>query len=444
MQRIRQRRYGRDGTGPHATGASHIIKIGFDGRELLTQQQLQGRKDKGAHPIPGKLAGFLLCRDTLDQGNMLVVDMEAMRKYGATPESIKDAKQQQLKASAGLLPTALHFVLAADARREHGRWLYPGTFAEEYETWGKLGRFCHGDGVAASRRQDDGTRKEIECVPKGRDGKPAKEWCPYSVEGTCRAHSRLLLCLFHPNPKTQIPMPVSDSLGWEARFRFDTASEYNPIDFLAALDAAADRLHGNLAGIPGTLIFNIKRRRTGNDAAPVGIVGQVQMALSEREIAKRERELWERQLEQGRVDALPAHGTALPDRQIEEDAPAAEQDNDEPAVYVMGADETTEGATEPEPAGEASPEATGEGQGEPNLPAPATEGGGDLRARAQRAHDILLEHFPDAKAMVSFGLYEGYGARTLDEVKDDQLEKLIVEMREIYRNEKAEREGMRA
>ena len=148
--------------------------------------------------------------------------------------------------------------------------------------------------------------------------------------------------------------------------------------------------------------------------------------------------------EQGRVAALPAHGTALPDRQIEEDAPAAEQDNDEPAVYVMGADETTEGATEPEPAGEASPEATGEGQGEPNLPAPATEGGGDLRARAQRAHDILLEHFPDAKAMVSFGLYEGYGARTLDEVKDDQLEKLIVEMREIYRNEKAEREGMRA
>ena len=29
MQRIRQRKYGRDGSSPYATGATHVIKIAY-------------------------------------------------------------------------------------------------------------------------------------------------------------------------------------------------------------------------------------------------------------------------------------------------------------------------------------------------------------------------------------------------------------------------------
>ena len=68
MQRIRQRKFGRDGNSPHAMGPSHVIKIGFDAREL------KPANERGQHPVPGKLRGFLVCRDTLDQHNAPMVD----------------------------------------------------------------------------------------------------------------------------------------------------------------------------------------------------------------------------------------------------------------------------------------------------------------------------------------------------------------------------------
>ncbi len=418
MQRIRQRKFGRDGNSPHAIGSSHVIKIGFDAR---------GPNDK--HPKPGKLRGFLLCRDTLDQNNQLMIDMKAMERLGSSMEKIQQAKNLQLKAPPGLLPDKLHFVITHDSTKDGGRWVYPGTFAEEYEAWGKVGRICHGDGEVAARRQDDGTVTQISCVPHGREGCSASELCPISVRGDCKARSRLSLCLVILDPATRRMMPLSDALGWEARFRFDTSSGYNPLRVLAELDDASDRLKGQIAGIPGTLSFHMQRKRTGNEKAPVGTVGQIQLTLSENEIAKRKDQIWNRQLEAGRlgVEALPVHSamsTALPPHDTENETPVVETYDSEPPIVYEVADIDEDGDTPlvERPQAESEPE-----QDESPL------------GRALQARDILLNDFPNAHGTLTFELSSRYQVNQVEDVPAESLEDFIGVMRQIYGSENQQR-----
>ena len=425
MQRIRQRKYGRTGDSPHALSATHCIKIGFDARQA---------NDK--HPKPGKLRGFLICRDTVDHSNQLVVDMECMAKFKVTPAMVKEAKDGQFRAKDGLLPTELKFVLTQDAARVGEQWIYPGTFYEEYESWGKLGLFCHGDGVEASRRQDDGTRKCIACVPKGKADTAAEAWCPISVKGDCKAKSRLVLCLFSEG-KDGRPVPLSDALGWQARYRLDTSSEYNPMRFLQALDAASDRLHGRIAGIPGNLTFAVQRKRTGLVDSPVGVVGQVMLTLSEQEISKREREQWERQIEERRVYALPEAPKMI--GKGDEDSPEIERDEEEP--IIIGDDSWAVGDGRPfaedlDPVGSDVDEGPDEGadDGETGRPAQAA----NLRERAVRGRDMLLTDFPRATDTLGFELHSRWGVKTVEEVPDANLTDLLALLLELYRDERGE------
>lgn len=301
--RIKYRKFGRTGQSTYSSNATHVIKIGFD-----------ARSPKDERPKPGKLNGFLICRDSLDASNNLVVDFDAMQALGIqySPDMIGKAKAQQMKAPAGILPTELHFVLTHDAQRVPGGWEFPGTFSEAYECWQKSGLFCEGDGHAAKRKQNDGTRKEIECVPMGKEGAEAEKFCPYSVDKSCKGHSRLILCLFVEDAQGK-PQPLSKALGWQARYRFDTSSGYNPIRIVNELDQAAERLQGHLAGITGTLTYQLQRKRY---AEGVAIVGQIMFSLSEADIRRREEEVWNRNLEYKKVSIGLLTGpapTATPD-----------------------------------------------------------------------------------------------------------------------------------
>jgi hypothetical protein len=313
--RIIHRKYGRDGQSTYATGATHVIKIGFD-----------ARKPGADRPVPGKLAGFLLCRDALDSSNNLIVDEEAMLALGKdyTAANITKAKQQGLKAEQGLLPNVLNFVIAHDAVKTPGGWSYQGTFGEAYDCWSKSGLFCSGNGDKAMRRQNDGTRKEIICNPAGKDGVAADDFCKESVGKACKAHSRLVLCLFADGADGK-PQPLSKALGWQARFRFDTSSEYNPIRIIQELDQAAERLNGRIAGITGTLTFQLQRKRYEGG---VSIVGQIMFQLSESDIRRREEQIWNRNLEYKRVEVgLLSHTPATQPEQAETKADESPFDN---------------------------------------------------------------------------------------------------------------------
>src|SRR5690606_38352721 len=127
--------------------------------------------------------------------------------------------------------------------------------------------FCCGNGDKAVRKQKDGTRKTIECVPMGKEGAPAEKFCPYSVPKMvtgkngkeykvtdCKGHARLTLCLYIEGDDGK-PEPLCRELGWNARFRFDTSSGYSPMRILAELDAAANRCDGEIHLIRGSLTF---------------------------------------------------------------------------------------------------------------------------------------------------------------------------------------------
>lgn len=297
--RIARRKHGKGNSAIYACGATHVIKIGFD-----------ARKKGASHPFPGKLPGFLICRDSIGQDGQRVVDHGCMKNLGEqyTPEAIAAAKKDQLKSPEGLLPTEVHFVLPYDAVLNGDSWDFPSTFAEAYETWDKGGLFCTGDGHKASRKQDGGNREIIDCVPAGSEGAKVKEFCPYSVKEQygCKAHSRLLLCLFTRGADGK-PIPLSDALGWQARYRFDTSSENCGPNVVAELDKAAKRLEGRLSGITGSLSYMIQKKRYNKG---VGITGQVRFALNEQDISERETMLFNRRLQVNGTMLLGAPETA--------------------------------------------------------------------------------------------------------------------------------------
>jgi hypothetical protein len=302
--RLKNRRHGRTTESSRNTSATHIIKMGFD-----------NRAPGASHPVPGKLNGFLICRDRIDADNNLVVDHAIMKRLDPSWNQAKldEAKRDQLKAADGLLPKTLHFVILRDAEKDtDGVWQYPGTLDESLELWDKIGLKCFGNGETALRRGDDGIQRKIACVPFRAEGvEDARQFCPYSTPRIqkdrrgndqkivdCRSHSRLTLCLYTMGENGR-PEPLCRELGWKAKYRLDTSSGYNPLRILEELDAAAKRVEGRLHWITGAITFAKQRKRYEGGVATVG---QIMFTLSEEDISRREQDLHRQRMEsEGRL-----------------------------------------------------------------------------------------------------------------------------------------------
>lgn len=379
--RLKNRKHGRTTETVQGGSSTHIVKIGFDARN-------QG----DTYPCPGKYNGFVICRDRVGPDNNLIVDHAIMRRLDPqwSEAKLKQAQSQQLKAPDELLPKTLHFVLIGNAvKDEDGEWNYPRTFGESLQWWGKAGLTCIGNGRTALRTQDDRTKRKMECVPVGREGFPAEKFCPHSMpQGPkkvtdCKSHARLMLCLYIDGPDGKAE-PLCRELGWDGRYKFDTASGYNPLYILTELDAAANRCEGKIHLIRGTLSFAMKRRRYEGG---VSIVGQVMFSLNEQDIAERERELHRQKMErEGRVlqyeapravamigADIPETPTIDPEEELQAAAAAAQMsdppwpsDGEDPGDDDFGdessADEPQDVTPEPEPASDHVPvdEATAE------------------------------------------------------------------------------------
>ena len=322
--RIKNRKWGWK-SNEGALQATHLIKIGFD-----------KRPPSAIRPVPGKLAGFLICRDSLGPDNNPIIDMEAMIALGSDAAKIAKAKAAELKAEPGLLPTDLHFVLTHDAVPSGEGWGYPGTYNEEYACWNKDGKFCFGNGVTAQRKEADGTRRVIDCVPVGRANTCAKEFCSFSVKKECKANGQLVLCLWKEGANGK-PEPLSRALGFQTRYLVETSSDNFGPRVLSELDLAADRTHGILHGITGILSLQKQRKRyQGKEGGAVGISGQLMFTLSDSDISRREQEVrnWMLQDRATPTLQLPAPATTEePDDPFEDDGePADAQDAPEAAA----------------------------------------------------------------------------------------------------------------
>lgn len=276
--RLLSRKWGRDLASISAQSTTHVIKIGWDAREPKAQR-----------PVPGKYNGFVICRDRLGNDGQLVTDDACMARLlsGWKPEHLAAARRDGMKAPDALLPKTLRFILLRDAIRDGGEyWRYPDTAHEALECWDTSGLFCFGDGVNAKRRdpQIPGGRFPMDCNPVGKPGIPAASTCPKSADGSCKQHLRVLLCLWIAGPNGQ-PEPLCRELGWDARFRLDTSSGYAGLRLISALDAASDRVRGQIRWLTGAVSFAVQKKR---HAAGVGLTQQIMFALSEHDLQKRE------------------------------------------------------------------------------------------------------------------------------------------------------------
>uniref|UniRef100_A0A6M3K0K0 Uncharacterized protein n=1 Tax=viral metagenome TaxID=1070528 RepID=A0A6M3K0K0_9ZZZZ len=301
--RVKHRRYGRSSADARAD-ATHVIKIGWK----------TGPKGK---ELPIKLNGFLLCWNSLDANNHRLIDMGCMEALGFTRDGVGRALTEQWKAPAELLPQHLHFVIMEDASEiedEPGLWNYP-FLAEQYVNMDTRCGFrrCQGDGVKALRHFNDGTAREIECVPYGRRDADPKTFCQYSGPGRpCKDRLTFQCCLYHRVGDEVAPL--SRELGLNARFQFETSSEHCALSGFRSLDAAARRVKGHLCGITGTMAFQ-RRGRVSNEGRQ--IVGHVAISLDEASVLRRE---WQVSKGIGRLDAMlidgalraPASPTGLP------------------------------------------------------------------------------------------------------------------------------------
>lgn len=343
MARIKKRRYGRTSDTANSSGATHVIKIGFNA----------GTSDRVK---PGKFAGFVIYRDTLDQNNTPVIDFDAMKLLGSTPEQIDEAKKAGFKGE-GLIPQQLRFILMGDAvKLEDGSWAYPGTYNEAYECYNKIGLWCQGDGEHATRKMEDGSKRQIPCNPYGKEGVDPSEFCEHSGPGCpCKLHFRLVVCLYGIDDQGNRFL-VSTDLGRQARYRFDSTSEYGSMGTLDALDSASERLNGRINGITGTLTFQRKGRRTGNEKFAKSIVGHVLFALDEEAIMAREAE-FRQQIEQQEVRRIQAATLGLPAPEAMTHVPAThdEEDKQEDFEQAQDAVEVSAEVVEPEPQPEPEP-----------------------------------------------------------------------------------------
>ena len=322
---IVKRKYNRERHGSQSS-ASHLLKIGFNAGD-------------GAKAFFGKLRGFVVMRNETGKDGKHPVDYALMQLLIASAvqhdpraahawkgahqrlglaynESdpvpmvsvkrvIADHMENQLAVPDFELPTAITFEIpSAAVRNEHGEWEFPGVYTDAYiamKQEGCPGEFCKGNGVTASRWQPDGTRKIIDCNPIGKEGiEDAALFCPYSRPVSkgigkngneiwnpppCQAVGTLTLNLGYLSADRRV-LPLSRIE--KARYELETRSERAQMKIQQALIDAAERLKGNIAGIPGTISFNIRNVMAPHHVgATVSPQPQIDFILDSYAIARR-------------------------------------------------------------------------------------------------------------------------------------------------------------
>ncbi|MEQ8820489.1 MAG: hypothetical protein RLY93_09605 [Sumerlaeia bacterium] len=311
---IKRRRFKREKDSSYGASSSGVAKIGWD-----------IRADGAARPKPQRLRGFIICHDSKDTtGKNNIIDWATMAALGYGDEAkVQAAIAQGIKADPDFLPTTLYFVLPSDAKRVASGWRFPGTYAEQFACWdGPIkGLYCAGDGETAQRKDNSRgvtVTRTINCVPIGSTDNPDAPCCPLSAEGKCKPHARLVVCLIKPNG-----LGGYDALsrGGAVRHRIDTSSEYALMRIADALNDAADRLDGMIAGIPGSITVAIQNKR--NPGGGVSPTPQLHFALDEGEIRRRQEAMRREVLEDKRLTVALLPGAAsAPQPGVKEEATA--------------------------------------------------------------------------------------------------------------------------
>lgn len=293
-----------------SSDAPFLIKVGFDGREIMTPAQLDSKtksgKRAGDFKKPSKLMGFLIRRNNVRaKGFGHEIAYDQMEALGYDAEKIKQAMRLQHEAEAGkFLPAMLHIAIPHDAVRAGDHWEYPGVYSEEFE-YHNVGRKCHGDGHTAHRRQGDGTTKQMDCKPVGSCGRKDSECCPLSVKGDCKSKARFIFKVWNGDPENE--QPLSKEFAWTAKYRLDTTSEYAQLNILTELDRAADATGGRIGGLVGHIYFSLQEKRyiDNRGESRVGKVGQVRLSLDDPQIERRASGESDRIAEQAYKDLPP-------------------------------------------------------------------------------------------------------------------------------------------
>lgn len=294
---IQRRRFGREQFAETTMTASHRIKIGT---------KVKGAK--GDYPSPTN--GFYIVRNTMQQGGSFVVAYDLMEALGFSRKQVDRALADGRKAPDDCLPQSLEFVLLTDAVMTDKGWVYPEVLESSYQCWHPKGindpewvaagqtdcqgQFCIGDGLRATRRMPDATRKIVACNPFGSSG-DASEFCPYSKPFgdkkivRCRAAVDLIVVLGKRNAAGQLVPLANEHF---ARYRLSTGSESNELRFRSELNNAANRLRGWINQLEGALTFSLQKKVTpqGSEGS-TGLVPQLSLSLNQWQINEREKEI---------------------------------------------------------------------------------------------------------------------------------------------------------
>lgn len=332
MARLRKRKFGRRTESAGILGATYVIKTGWS-----------LKRDQGGKTP--KRCAFIVCRQQEDGSGNKAIALDQMRLLGCGEETMANLERGN-RDCAGL-PTTLNFMLPCTSfKDDDGEWNHGVAYDEELQRWDKDGLMCHGDGIRALRRRSDGGWEEIECVPAGVDGMAPDKCCPYSVEKKCKTCGKACMALTAPGEPGQMPRPLDSVLGHGALYVFQTSSENATAQILSHLDQTADRLNGQIAGLPGVLTYEIRSRRLApGSKVPVSKVGMVSMHIDEIEIQARERLLQQNLIEVNKSRLM----LDAPDDFSEDSSDVNEAESVEPTPEA--------GAHETEPP--AAPQATG-------------------------------------------------------------------------------------
>lgn len=254
-----------------------------------------------------RLPGFLIAIDSLGANKLPIIDEAAMLALGMTPADLAALKAEADKGENGKanwgvvpLPQSIYFVIDRAPVRAGSSYDYPDLIDMSYQRFtepvlGKDGRqindgtadkpkwrerkhfrpWCIGDGETAKRIQDDGSVREIRCALIG-NGDPASV-CPWSANGSCKAHTTLAVTLAVQGKERLEPLSRVRGM----RHRLETKSPHNGASFFKVLDTVTRRLEGNIGGIDGTLRFVNEATSFNNDGRPSETtVGRVRMELN--------------------------------------------------------------------------------------------------------------------------------------------------------------------
>jgi len=308
MRQLRRRPYNRDDESPFALTATHLIKIGWNAAEK-----------KGERKSPQRLRGFLLCRNSWGEDGKPEVEIDLMLRLGYSQERVAQGIAKAYHADSSCLPSSISVAIRNDAvRLPSGDWDFPGVFGEQLTCFNKEGLFCFGDGFRAHRKQKDGSRSEIECVPKGA-AQDDETVCEFSARGDCSLSARFICSVVAHcaelesvrNYPWQCLLPLHDD--GNSTYRLDTGSDSGASAIRDALSQAAGALNGRITGLTGTLTLNFEGR-----IKPGG--GGVRVPQIRLEFDKAQIEWMRRELKGLRLDA-PASMSRIALPSVEDVAP---------------------------------------------------------------------------------------------------------------------------